>query len=668
MRHLSAWIILTSLAISQSLPAAPLGSAFTYQGKVEQGGLPVTGLCDFNFSLWDASAGGAEVATAIAVAGVLVTDGIFTVELDYGHGAFAGDARWLEIAVACPPGGGLTSLAPRQALTPAPHALFAAAAGSMGSAGTLDDAYDHGGAGAGRFITADAGAVTVTGIGGTALSVIADFNPTLRVSSNSTLGQDTGIEIVGARNGTTDVDAAFLDLRDFDNNEGAGTEFSMARIGAGMQDASGQTGFLRFYTNAGADLQERMRIDKQGAVSIGSESGTERLKVAGDVAIGGGTAIGLDDGNSEYLRIRGRVDDWYLGVRDAPTGPEHDFFIGLNDQDFTRFNFDRSGNLGLGTEPAADLHLASTGSQQIRVEADTDNSGESDQPSLVLTQDGGIVSGSFGFFDSSNNLSIRALDSGGGASHLLLEPEGRVGVGTASPQNRLDVQGPGTTVGGGSSPLVVARFTNETADSPTGISIDSLAGEDSLLYFSEDGSAEWNIRLDYDHPDFTHPTLVIQRYRDEGLRTALRLVANHSDTGFGIFPGGDDNTLLGGSSGGAWANVTTYSLTNLSDARLKSDVRDLDYGIDDINRLRPVRFRWSTRPEDGDTFGVIAQEVADVMPELVDSEPEDPKGRMVVNYLSLIPVLIKGIQDQQRQIDELSAEVQRLEAVVMRSE
>jgi len=536
--------------------------------------------------------------------------------------------------------------------------------GGSGAGNTLDQAYDQGGPGAGRTITADAGPVTIQGTGSQALNLITNFDPALVISPSSGTGEDTGIAIVGARNGSTTVDAAFVDLRDFDDNEGAGTLFTMARIGAGMQDAAGQTGFLRFYTNAGADLQERMRIDKLGSVSIGSESGNERLKVAGDVVIGGGTTIGLEDGNSEYLRIRGRVDDWYLGVRDAPTGSEHDFFIGLSDLDFTRFNFDRNGNLGLGTEPVADLHLASTGSQQIWIEADTDNSNEAHQPSLRMTQDNGIIIGELGFFDSLNSLSLRTTDTSGGNTHILLQPQGRVGIGTSSPQTMLDVQGAGTAVGGVSATVVTSRFRNTAAGQQTAISIDSQTDQDSVLFFANNGTAVWDVRTDVIHPDFLFPLLEAQYIGGAGVQNAIRIIPKDNEDGFNIVPGEDNETSLGSPSGflGAWSAVTTYALFNLSDARLKTDVEDLNYGIEEINRLRPVRFRWSARPEDGERLGVIAQEVTSVIPEVVGLDEDDPDVRMTVDYIQLVPVLIRALQDQQQEIEFLRDRVDYMES------
>jgi len=100
-----------------------LGTAFTYQGQLKQGGNPVNGNCDFQFSLWDAGSGGTQVGTTQTKTNVSVSNGLFTTSLDFGS-VFTGDARWLQIAVCCPAGSGrYTNLSPRQALTAAPYAL-----------------------------------------------------------------------------------------------------------------------------------------------------------------------------------------------------------------------------------------------------------------------------------------------------------------------------------------------------------------------------------------------------------------------------------------------------------------------------------------------------------------------------------------------------------------
>ena len=106
---------------------APAGTAFTYQGQLKDASGPVTDSCDFQLGLWDALSGGTQVGTTLTRSGVAVSEGLFTVQLDFGANAFNGNARWLETAVRCPSGGGVyNTLSPRQPLTPAPYALYSA--------------------------------------------------------------------------------------------------------------------------------------------------------------------------------------------------------------------------------------------------------------------------------------------------------------------------------------------------------------------------------------------------------------------------------------------------------------------------------------------------------------------------------------------------------------
>jgi len=123
------WTLAAVLLLSHGhvLAQAPLGTAFTYQGQLKQGGIPVNNTADFECSLWDAATTppGNQIGTTQTVSGVQVTDGSFTLALDFGASAFNGEeARWLQIAVRSPSGSGTyTTLSERQALTPAPFSL-----------------------------------------------------------------------------------------------------------------------------------------------------------------------------------------------------------------------------------------------------------------------------------------------------------------------------------------------------------------------------------------------------------------------------------------------------------------------------------------------------------------------------------------------------------------
>jgi hypothetical protein len=109
-----------SIGIQQT----PLDTIFTYQGRLFDTNGPVDGNFDFEFKLFNDPDNGNQVGSTVTEEGVIVTEGIFTVKLDFDSDIFVGDARWLEVGVR--PGNstdGFTTLAPRQELTPVPYAL-----------------------------------------------------------------------------------------------------------------------------------------------------------------------------------------------------------------------------------------------------------------------------------------------------------------------------------------------------------------------------------------------------------------------------------------------------------------------------------------------------------------------------------------------------------------
>ena len=112
---------------TEAVPQADMGTAFTYQGRLETASGPVSGTCDLVFRLYGSAAGTDQIGAELTRGAVAVADGYLTVnDLDFGAGAFGASERWLEIQVRCPAGSGAyATLSPRQRLTPAPQALFA---------------------------------------------------------------------------------------------------------------------------------------------------------------------------------------------------------------------------------------------------------------------------------------------------------------------------------------------------------------------------------------------------------------------------------------------------------------------------------------------------------------------------------------------------------------
>ena len=127
---------------------------------------------------------------------------------------------------------------------------------------------------------------------------------------------------------------------------------------------------------------------------------------------------------------------------------------------------------------------------------------------------------------------------------------------------------------------------------------------------------------------------------------------------------GTSNSITLGNSSNNVLRCAVTSITSLSDARDKKEVEDLNVGLDFIDGLRPVKFVWYDRDENGKhdiaDFGFIAQdlkeaeeavEMADVLKLVYDENPE----KLEASYGKLIPILVKAVQ-------ELSAEVKLLKS------
>ena len=117
-------IIFVSLSSSFAL-ADSLTTAFTYQGRLTSGSGVANGSYDFEFHLRDAPAAGNPVSITNTLAAI-VSNGLFTVALDFGANTFTNTDRWLEIAVRANGDSIFTTLSPRQQLTPTPYAMFSA--------------------------------------------------------------------------------------------------------------------------------------------------------------------------------------------------------------------------------------------------------------------------------------------------------------------------------------------------------------------------------------------------------------------------------------------------------------------------------------------------------------------------------------------------------------
>jgi len=113
------------LGVASTAQLTAQTNAFTYQGQLRFNGHPAVGNYDLVFSLHDAGSGGNQVGASSTNTAVTVSNGLFTVTLDFGPSVFDGGNRWLGIGVRSNTVGSFTALNPRQSITPTPYAMLA---------------------------------------------------------------------------------------------------------------------------------------------------------------------------------------------------------------------------------------------------------------------------------------------------------------------------------------------------------------------------------------------------------------------------------------------------------------------------------------------------------------------------------------------------------------
>ena len=120
-----------ALFICMTVSAAPLGTFFSYQGRLANGNGAANGIYDLQFALFDSGTNGTRIGPILTNAATSVSNGLFTVSLDFGASAFGGATRWLEISVKTNNAPAFVILTPRQSISAVPYALNALTAGSV---------------------------------------------------------------------------------------------------------------------------------------------------------------------------------------------------------------------------------------------------------------------------------------------------------------------------------------------------------------------------------------------------------------------------------------------------------------------------------------------------------------------------------------------------------
>ena len=176
MKNKTSLLALVHLLFFSCLLAQGQGTAFTYQGRLNNGANPAAGSYDLRFALYDALGGGTQEGGMLTNSATDVSNGLFTVILDFGN-QFPGADRWLEIAVRTNGDSSFELLAPRQALTATPYASYAHAANALTTSGNQPLGFSINGTNVLRITTGfDSifSSITVNSVGGYSGNVISN--------------------------------------------------------------------------------------------------------------------------------------------------------------------------------------------------------------------------------------------------------------------------------------------------------------------------------------------------------------------------------------------------------------------------------------------------------------------------------------------------------------
>jgi Chaperone of endosialidase len=597
--HASRYFIVASclfihMAVAQT-------TAFNYQGRLSDGANPANGSYDLQFRLFDAITSGNQIASTLFLEDVMVTNGVFSVSLDFGAAAFPGANRWLEIGVR--PGassGSFTTLSPLQPITSSPYAvksLYAATADGLSATCVSCVTSSQIASVDGSVIT---GTVPVSTLPGseafihntTSVQTSSNFN----ISGNGVVG---GSVAVG-----TSSPATRLDVVD---------STTQIHFGASAQDSGG---YLVSVVPSQANIAGGARWNGSTWVARTTEA----------------SVLGLANGNFTFSGNGGLTS----GAPFTPT---------------TRMTILNNGRVGIGTtQPSSLLEVAAQDGLSIT----------GFQPYLTLRDTN--ASNARGVIQSVNGHINLVPESfiGGSAAMIVRSGTGNVGIGTDNPLNKLEVRGgSGTAIYGASNDangVYGLSFTgsgvhgeSQNASGTTGLSISGSG----IYGFSDQKEGVYG-----------------QSSFDTGVYGTghLRGVAGFSADGYGIY-GQSDNLNPTAHAGFFQGRVRiTGNLTvdgtfsNPSDARLKQQIAPLPRGLAEMLKLRPVTWKWNADPEGPLQLGLIAQEVQSVLPELVqNSDGTEP---LALNYLGLLPVAIKAIQEQQAQIEQQQLEMKQQQSQI----
>ena len=427
----------------------------------------------------------------------------------------------------------------------------------------------------------------------------------------------------------------------------AGSDFAIGNA------TSGRT--LNFFTGGTASTNERMRIDSTGNVGIGTTTPANKLQVFATAnplsLLGVQTGINTDS----ILTITGGVVRKLLPSALATSSTNAWALVGNTGSATTKLGTTSTYDLPIITNNTTRMTITSGGNVGI---GSTDF--DASQPEKLLIDGGTSASnnlvGAYADINDYVQIGVQNLNSGASASSDIVATADN-GTNTT---NYIDMGINSSGYANNASnilnrPNVGYLYTNATSD----FFIGNGATNQGMVFFTNSGSAG----------NLTANGVEAIRIQGNG-NVGIGGTARDNQGNVTLNP---ERLVVAGNivprtSGGGTLGTATYKWTALyatngtiqtSDRRLKTNIKNLNYGLKEVLALQPVSYNWKEKPTTDNKIGLIAQDVKKLVPEVVTGD--EAKENLGMNYAELVPVLINAIKEQQKQIDGLKEMVKKLQ-------
>jgi len=431
-----------------------------------------------------------------------------------------------------------------------------------------------------------------------------------------------------------------------------GAEKAAAGLGISIQNGGESTNAadLWFTTATGGSLFERMRITADGNVGIGTTAPGAKLDVSGNIRT---STYYNFNGNPSIPTTAGAAIFDQSGVGPTINGLNVTFRTGNTPAE--RMRITEGGNVGIGTtSPAQKLDVVG----KMKISDD-----------IILAQTNGRI-------DYDNGVSTGALrfwSTNGGAERMRITSAGNVGIGTTSPYTPLEISS--------TDPVIRLNVKSGVADKSNyeirgigasgyeGIQFRAVNDANSVytsLMMIEQGG---NVGIGTDSPSYK--LTVSSGTADIGILTAssdsgsyVGFLDNATSTIPKIGAVGNKLILDASQYVGIKRTDPSYALDvsgtiratgnviAYSDARVKENVETIPNALDKVKAMRGVNY--NKIGEEKREIGVIAQEVLEVLPEVVH---QDEQGMYSVAYGNIVGVLVEAIKELTKEVEDLKKQL-----------